>query len=304
MAQVFRGERRVFRPADYPESIKRRSGMIEAFYGCEPSPAPIVVVQHIRKTAGTSLRQVVRANVLPAEVEVARDQRSSLFEPAELREWYGGWYWSLDADRRARLRCVMSHSAGFLLSSLDRPAVALGLVREPVDRILSFWEYKRAISESRRERGRKYRTVVPLEDIYSSAGAAGVTWPAQYFNGQSRVLLAMFHDVADFPSSAGSSPDAEVWRARVRDLVERDFFAGVHDRFPEYVQLLARRFGWLAFVPTGKVNPARRPLSELPVGLRETIRAHNWLDAELHALCRRIQERREAEARLSRQDAG
>ena len=298
MGQGVRDERRVFQPAEDPDSLKRRSGMIETFFGRDPKPSePIVVVHHIQKTAGTSLRRVVRTNLLPAEVEVARDQRSALFDPVGLRDWYDDWYRSLEANRRARLCCVMSHSAGYLLPSLDRPAVALALVREPVDRVISFHEYKRGISDSRRERGRKYRPVVPLEEIYGPGRAGRAAWLARYFNWQSRALLSVFYDIADFPWSAGPSPDAELWRARLGDLVDGVFFAGVQDRFAEYVELLARRFGWRAVVTRAKAAEGRLQVDQLPDELRETIRAYNWLDAELHELCRRTQMRRESESR-------
>jgi hypothetical protein len=70
----------------------------------------------------------------------------------------------------------------------------------------------------------------------------------------------------------------------------------VQDRFEDYVDSLARRYGWTAFVPRSKVNRERPKVSEVSPELRETIRAHNWLDAELYELAVWAQEKRERQA--------
>jgi hypothetical protein len=269
--------------------IKGRSGVAQAFFRSDPGdPSPLIVVYHIQKTAGTSLRRVVRANLPAADVEVIPNLSPSARTPVRLLDSYRRWYESLDEARRARLCCVMSHWAGYLLPALDRPAEALALVREPVDRTLSYYHFKQ------RRRGPE-RPLEPLEQLYETDAEGRVELMAQLCNWQSRALLSVFHDVSALEHSAGPPVDADLWRARLRDLVEHVFLVGVQDRFEQYVGLLVRRYGWQAFVPRSKVNPQRPPLSELPSQLRETILAYNWLDTELYELCRKVQMRREAE---------
>ena len=77
-------------------------------------------------------------------------------------------------------------------------------------------------------------------------------------------------------------PTADDWRAKLRDLVGRVYTVGVQDRFEEFVASLAERYGWTVSIPRSKVNPNRRPASELSAGTRERILAANWLDAELY----------------------
>jgi hypothetical protein len=277
-----------------PESraALKRSAATEVFLRTDgPHSGPLLVVYHIQKTAGTALRHVVRANLPPAELEQLPDLRSLRHSPDELLSWFADWYRSLDESRRARLCCVMSHLAGYLLPALDRPAEALVLVREPVDRTVSYYHVKK------RRRGE--RPWAPLEEIYSSDPSSRRESWEQFFNWQSRCLLSVYHDVSDFPETAGPSPDADLWRARLRELVDDVFFVGVQDRFEDYVDSLARRFGWTAFIPRSKVNPQRPSLSEVSPELRETILAHNWLDAELYQLCRQTQEQRDAAERGS-----
>jgi hypothetical protein len=270
--------------------IKGRSGVAQAFFRSDGGePAPLIVVYHIQKTAGTSLRRVVRANLPPADVEVIPNLSPSARTPARLLDLHREWYESLDEPRRAQLCCVMSHWAGYLLPALDRPAEPLALVREPVDRTLSYYHFKQ------RRRGPE-RPLEPLEQLYETGAGGRPELMTQLCNWQSRALLSVFHDVSELEHSAGPSVDADVWRERLRDLVEHVFLVGVQDRFEQYVSALVRRYGWKALVPHSKVNPQRPPLSEVSSELRETILAHNWLDAQLYELCREVQKQREADA--------
>lgn len=277
--------------SEQPKQPLKRSASTEAFFRTDRNDdGPLVVVYHIQKTAGTALRHFVRANLPPSNVEIVPELRVLRKSPRKAVAWYREWYGSLDDDRRARLCCVMSHLAGYLLPALDRPVDALVLVREPVDRTLSYYHAKQ-----RRRASRSFR---PLESVYADAAENRLSrkrdhWE-QFFNWQSLCLLSVFHDVTDFQISAGPPPDADVWRERLRDIVNRVFLVGVQDRFTEYVESLAERFGWKAFVPRSKVNVERPPASEVTPELRETILAWNWLDTELYELARQAQETRAA----------
>jgi hypothetical protein len=276
--------------SEEPKRLKR-SASTEAFFRTDRhDDGSLVVVVHIQKTAGTALRHFVRRNLPPADVEIVPELRVLRHSPRKALTWYREWYGSLDDDRRARLCCVMSHLAGYLLPALDRPVDALVLVREPVDRTLSYYHAKQ-----RRRASRSFR---PLEAVYADAAENRLSrkrdhWE-QFFNWQSSALLSVFHDVRELPISAGPPPGADVWRERLRDMVNRVFLVGVQDRFAEYVDSLAERFGWTPFVPRSKVNLERPPASEVSPGLRESILAYNWLDAELYELARQAQEARAA----------
>ena len=270
--------------------MSARSGDVEAYFRTDGQEGPLVVVYHVQKTAGTSLRHVVRANLPPAEAEVTPYVWKTARSPGELLTWHAEWYRGLDEERRTRLCCVMSHWAGYLLPALDRPADALVLVREPVDRTLSYYWFKQ------RRRGPE-RPLEPLERLYELRGARedGVERPElweQYCNWQSRVLLAPFHDTSALGDGAGPPPDADLWRGRLRELVERVYLVGVQDRFGDYLEELRERYGWKVFEPRSKANPVRPEQEDVSPSLRETILAHNWLDAELYELCRREQDRR------------
>lgn len=275
---------------------KRPSGSTEAHFRADgPHDAPLLVVYHIQKTAGTSLRRVVRANLPPVEVEIERDLQKLRYKPGELLRWHSEWYGSLPRERRDRLACVMSHSAGFLLPALDRPAEALTIVREPVDRVLSFYFYKR-----RRPGDPPVGNKAPfldLDRIYalSDDERAELRKPPrmesweQFSNWQSRALLAVFHDVSELRFGAEPPADADLWRNRLRALAADVFTVGVQDDLPGFVRVLAQRHGWAeTAVPQSKANERRAEI-DVSAELRETILAHNWLDQELYELAREAQ---------------
>jgi hypothetical protein len=275
------------------DGTKRPSGSTEAYFRTDGAHSgPLLVLYHIQKTAGTSLRRLVRANLPPAELEIGADLQKLRYRREELLRWHRGWYASLGDERRARLCCVMSHSAGFLLPALDRPVEALVLVREPVDRVLSFYFYKRR-RPGDPPSGNK-RGFPQLADIYATTEEerARLRKPArleaweQFSNWQSRALLSVFHDVSALPFSPEPPPDADLWRKRLRALVAEVYTVGVQDRLDSFVDLLAGRHGWqVTAIPKAKAN-VHRSDAEVTPALRETILAHNWLDVELHELAR------------------
>ena len=195
--------------------MRGRSGDFEAFFRTDGEAGPLIVLYHVQKTAGTSLRRVIRANLPPSEVEAQPYLHKEAKTPQELLAWHDRWYRSLEDERRARLCCVMSHWAGYLLPALDRPADALVMVREPVDRTLSYYWFKQ------RRRG-PARPLEPLDRLYELRGnrSDGEQRPAlwaQLCNWQSRALLSVFHDTSELAYSAGPPADAELWRGRLRE---------------------------------------------------------------------------------------
>lgn len=268
---------------------KGKSSTAEAFVRTDTDrhEAPILVYYHVPKTAGTALRRLIRMNLPPCERVARRSPRGANPQPV-LLDWYRDWYESLSPSERDRLCCVMSHSAGFILPALDRPAAEILLAREPVDRVVS--HFHRATG--RRRSTSEASTDESLEQIFARfsgavppGGAERFDGSNQYFNGQSRTLLRVWHDVSTMPFSDGPGPDADEWRNRLFAIVDGALCAGVQDRFPEFVEVLARMLGWRALVPRAKVNKRRPPSSALRPDVRATILAHNWLDAELHRRC-------------------
>jgi hypothetical protein len=286
----------------------RRSGgasrNTELFFEDGERDTPLVIVHHIRKTAGTTLRAVMSENFADAVrlhipglgykkgVDTSRD----VLLDANRRLWE-----LLSVTERRALRCVASHEANFIQPFADRPTLVVSLVRQPVDRVISRYYFanrsssqdKMAKRKANAEggRGRGLSRVLrqrSLEDVFRLGGkkpaeiSNDLRW-LSLFNGQARSLLEPYHDTTALAPTAGPSPDADLWRERLFTLMGSDHLVGVSERFDEFVGLLCDRLGWQP-VPVSrmKVNASRPARESLPTGLVDLIAEYNWLDGELY----------------------
>lgn len=237
----------------------RGSGLTEFFFE-DGYEGPVLLFQHIQKTAGTSLRELIRSN-LDAE-RVAVEYPKDLL-PEELTD-------HIRRDAGPGLRCVMGHRANFGLAAM--PADAITVLREPVDRVVSD-HFFRGPQES-------------LESVYADFKPSERSG-GRYTNRQARSLLAPHFDVSELAYSRGPCDDAEMWRERLWSVTER-YTIGTQDRLEDFADLLCERYGWQRreLIPRKrgkKSGPrARIPLEDLDPSVIETIREYNWLDVELY----------------------
>ena len=244
---------------------------LEAYVSAVPRPAgePVLVFQHIQKTSGTAIRQIMHRNYKREGVEMLiRDAPRQATDQTLLRAWYEDLHASLSRDQRAGLMAVACHSANHLLPLLDRPTRSFTMLREPVDRVLSRFFFVRP--EQRPG---------TLHDLYRALDERERRF--HFVNAQSKSLLAPHWDVAALPSDPGD-PGAGSWRERLFAVVDEHYTVGLQARFVESVQLFARTLGWSdVFAPRVRVNRTRPRELEDPA-LRRTILDHNWLDIELY----------------------
>lgn len=292
-------------PRPAPGQTKRGSRMTEVFFSAEdrPSDVPVLIFHHIQKTAGSALRRVVRDNLGGGEVHHGRVRSLRDRTREELQGWYGGWYDSLDPGLRSRLRAVMAHTANFIVPVLDVPALAVAIVRDPVDRAISQYYF----AESNRGKpveatgialSSYYKQDHPatLGDIYRElAGAAPgdsliANRHSRFFNGQARSLLAPHFDTAELAYTEGPPVDADAWRERLFGVVDAHYRLGVQERVAEFARGVEDRMGWPhSELARKKVNSERPRLDELPEGFADRLRAFNWLDHELHRRTARLE---------------
>ena len=233
-----------------------------------PPEQPLLIFEHIRKTAGTSLRRVIDKNCEGAtrlQLDVPKTSSGEL----SLADWHRRFYLSLTKKERASLVCVASHSANFLIPVVDRPFRAFCLLRDPIDRVLSRYYFF----------GRTRQWT--LKELYG--GEPDRERKDEFFNGQARRLLEPHYDISQLGFTNGPPPDADAWRARLFKVLSTYYTVGVQAHFMESIELFASVFGWRKLVsPEVRVNDARPRDLELDDETYELIRAHNWLDVELY----------------------
>ena len=261
---------------DYRVAMKNRPERVdgtplEAYFSVQPRPAdePVLIFQHIQKTAGTAIRQILHRNYLRDGNELmVRDAPRQKGDQEPLRSWYRDFHSSLSDAQRAGLMCVACHSANHMRNLLDRPSRAFTMLREPLDRVMSRYYFFRPENRPR-----------TLQDVYRELDDERRRF--HFVNWQSRSLLAPHWGMRELPASP-DAPDADEWRERLFAIVDEHYTVGLQDRFDESVKLFADAFGWPeVFLPRVRVNRVRpRELDD--AGLRAEILAHNWLDVELY----------------------
>jgi hypothetical protein len=204
--------------------------------------------------------------------------KNAYLTPSRLLELHRDLWERLAPHERRSLIYLASHEANFFQPVVDRPAVLLSLVRQPVENVLSTYYFKRRSF---------WRAMRPLESIYARVshgpGLRDLSNKQKFFNGQARSLLEPFYDTNSLQLTAGPSADADLWRERLFSLVDTTYLLGVSEYFDEFVALLARRLGWKkVFSPRVKANPDRPRAEELSPDLLRTVADYNWLDIELY----------------------
>jgi hypothetical protein len=233
------------------------------WFADRPCEEPLVLFQHIHKTAGTAIRNLLHVNYGRDDAEVVPVPRRASHEWfAELKDSLG--------ERFACLRAVAGHSANYLFPLLDgRPAAAFTVVREPVDRVLSRYYFLTATPDW------------TLEELYG--GEVRKRTPA-FFNGQARSLLEPLGDTAGIPLTA-EDDGADEWRGRLAAALEAYVVLGTQDRLQETVEALGVLPGFRRReVYTVRVNRGRPAPSSLDRETEALVRRHNWLDEELYRI--------------------
>lgn len=248
----------------------------------------LAIFDHIPKTAGASLRMVVKANYSPTEL---LETYGAAFEP----EWHRVWWLSFSERERERTRCIAGHTAAHLIPLLDRPFKAFCILRDPVERVVSLYHYllQRNEDMTRRTPGRGeptpgeiiHRNEWSLADVFERLSGKGTeTGLWAFFNGQVRHIAGPYRSTAPLELSPGVSPQGEEYRDLAVETLSRHYVVGVQDRVEASVERFAEVFGWdQVFTAVENVTESRPMVDELDEALRVLILEHNRLDADLYA---------------------
>jgi hypothetical protein len=239
---------------------------LDLYFEAAPDPGrPLVLFQHIRKTGGTALRNLIYSNRGSATLEIVR---TSGKRPRQLAKIHEELYESL-GERRDRLVCVAGHTANYLIPLVgSRPVRALTLLRDPVEHVASAHYFFRRDERS------------TLEERFGAGGGISAMKPGA-FNPQAQSLLEPHYDAALLPPVA-SDPGAELWRERLFEVVDRFYLVGLQDRFLHSLALFAEKLGWTTLYPASSRVNWTRPREPLGPDVEAAIRRLNWLDEELY----------------------
>jgi len=228
---------------------------------------PTVLFLHIGKTAGLTLRKILRRQFPPSRIMVLKGE--PLGSGRLRREDTIRTLAILPESERARPRLIMGHMVFGVHEFVPRPSTYITLLRNPVSLTVSQYNYvlrtpghplhRTAIS--------RYRTL----DDYVRSGVSLET-----DNSQTRAL-----------AGDTTTPFGEC-TSRLLDLakenVEKHFaVVGLAERFDESLIVLRKAFGWtkLYYVRVN-VAPGHYRKDGVPATTLEAIAERNWLDMELY----------------------
>ena len=228
---------------------------------------PSVIFLHIGKTAGTTLRQILRKQYSPAETLLIRSRplRAERPEDRPTRESTIGYFASLPEIERGRASLILGHTIFGIHRYVPRPATYFTLLRDPVALTISQYNYVARNPKHPLHGAASYRS---LEAYVTS----GVTLEAD--NSQTRAIAG------DTTTPFGGCTDAMLELAKA-NIEEHFSVVGAVERFDESLLLLQRAFGWSRpYYVRANVTGKKEPVA---AEVRELIRSQNRIDLALYA---------------------
>jgi len=247
------------------------------------SDSHLVIFHHIPKTAGTTLRailkrqygenQVFETNWYPGErLLVRRPFEIYLGKVMPGETWYPGLlteiahrYEFFQRQAAYPIRAIYGlHCEYGLAEYLSQPSETFTFLRHPIDRALSHYYFTVDVPDGLDETGLELHLLARIEGDLQTKMLSG-------------------------PHGAGPLPPPQEMLARAKANLNSCAVVGLTERFDETLLLLKRRFGWRWPVYIRKhVNPDRPKKDALPEAILQRIAAENELDAALYAYAQEL----------------
>jgi hypothetical protein len=231
---------------------------------------------HIMKTAGTTFRWHTRKN-FPLHV----------YPSPALDDMYTGYtsvdtLLSLPAERRKSIRAYGGHFPYIVTELLGIDLVTTTILRDPVDRTISFLKQCKRQNEHHRD--------LPLEAIYEDA----FFYPTLVHNHQAKVFSM---DQGDKLETIYDIIDVDDRRlAQAKDNLAKVDVVGLSEHFDEFLAVMTERYDW-TFDEKPKIRESTESWAASD-SLRRRIADDNAADVELYDFSRDLYERVRPRSRL------
>jgi hypothetical protein len=227
---------------------------------------PLLVFVHLRKTAGTTIANVMRRQFRRGQ---AIDLNAPSVEAAN-QSWN-----AMPVAQRARIKCVRGHLPFAPELFAPRATTCFTILRDPVARVVSEYYFSRH-DPTIRFHAALVRERITLEQFVSNERFAEV------HNAQTRMLGG---------ARDGISP-GELLELAIANLRERIAMVGISERFEETLLLCRAILGWRRLIYRRvNVNRHRPALAAIEPATLAAIERANSLDRVLYRYaCERFEE--------------
>lgn len=225
---------------------------------------------HVMKTGGSTFVQHLNANFPPGRRYPVQDLGDE-----HIRAYYQVDYVRrLEPEVRDRIRIWAGHFP-FAVSELVGADVTLAVLRDPVERTVSFLRHCKRYRPAMRD--------LPLEAIYEDS------WlhPTYIRNYQAKLFAMTTADKLESHLDVVEVDDARLATAKAN--VERVDVLGLHERYDDFVAAAAERFGWrFGTLPDLEVSTEDW---DVPASFRRRIAEENAADLEFFDHARAVHDR-------------
>ena len=233
---------------------------------------PTIIFAHIPKAAGTTLHRII-------EQEYKRQEIYSIY-PTPLNPAAGfDHFVNLPLEQRAQIRILKGHLSFGLHSYIPGPVTYFTLLREPTDRVVSFYYYVRQNVQHYLHDHVLAQNLTLRQYLESQATPANDNFQVRILSGASGVAYGQC--TRNMLDSAKSNLQA--------------YFSvvGLSEHFDATLLMLRQAFQWRnVFYVRQNVNPDRPALLSVPQDTLDLIKEHNRLDIELYEYVKQLFEDR------------
>ena len=216
---------------------------------------------HLQKTAGTTLFRRLKSHFGADSVYPMPQYRGDVAATLDVPLLVSRF-----AKHRDEIRLVTGHFPLCTTDLLDADFMTFTLLREPVERTLSFLRHQRQVAPEFAD--------TPIEEIY----ARPLFRDGLVRNHMVRMLSLTVDEMTDGALTQVVVDVARLERAK-QNLIERIDVFGIQEQFEPFCDLLAARFGW----QLGRAHVANKTQPvDVADSLRQWIAADNEMDAELY----------------------
>ncbi|HYI45077.1 MAG TPA: sulfotransferase family 2 domain-containing protein [Actinomycetota bacterium] len=228
------------------------------------STAPRLIFLHVPRTSGTTLHAIM-ARQYPREAI----HDAELFLPDDVERFR-----SLPEEARARIRVLKGHMAFGLHGSMPGPSRYLTMVRDPIDRLVSYYYYVRRRPQAALH---EYVKGVDLATFVRDGAARDHTDNSyvRFYSGEPFVEMGTIDEVLLEKAKA--------------NLANHFAVVGQQRHFDETILMLKDEFGWKTpYYQSENVTAGRPKVQDIDDGTRKVLDDHTRYDREIFDFCLKL----------------